>query len=100
MTQIETTPINFDCSPEDKELIGKILVRGIAMGKQYNVDFDHMTFAMDIIAAHCNGCPLSLLQWLMSSDVDFSQDWLCINRHIDRKTGKLHGYTPLFAKKG
>lgn len=99
MTHPNYIDVNFDCSLEDKKLIGKILSRGMAMGKQYNVEFDHVTLAMDITAVHCNGHPLSLLQWLMSSDVDFSQDWLCINRHIDRNTGKLHGYQPLFAKK-
>jgi hypothetical protein len=90
--------INFSCSIEDKRLIGQILAKGIAMAKEYNVEIDHVLVSMDITACHCNGCPLKLYQFLLSSPMDFAHDFCRIGLNIDRKTGKLmNGWRPLFA---
>ena len=90
--------INFKCSPQDQALIGQILKRGMDMARDFNVKLDHVTLAMDIVACHCNGTPLKLLQMLMSDPSDFSHDLLGITRFIDRESGKMReGFKPHFA---
>lgn len=83
--------LSFDCSLNDKILIGKIVQRATEMASQAGVKegIDFMTLAMDITACHCNGTPIKLLQLLMSSPEDFSHDVTGIGRFIDRNTARL-----------
>lgn len=57
-----------------------------------------LTLTMDITAAHANGCPIALARLLDADDADFGHDVTGIQRHIDRRTGKLrHGFCPRLA---
>ena len=85
----ESPALNFDASANDFDLIGKIAHRGFHAAKAQGVELDYMTCVMDIAALHCNGTPLKLLQWLMSDNGDFSDDFIRMGLNINRKTGKL-----------
>lgn len=47
------------------------------------------TLTMDLTACHANGCPINLVRLLDADDVTFGHDITGIQRHIDRRTGKL-----------
>jgi hypothetical protein len=47
---------------------------------------------MDLTAVHANGCPLRLGDLLASDTFEFIHDIVGIERHVDRKTGKLRGF--------
>lgn len=47
------------------------------------------TLTMDLTACHANGCPVDLARLLDADDVTFGHDITGIQRHIDRRTGKL-----------
>ena len=91
--------ISFDMSDTDKELLAKIVVRGMEMAAIYGVEIDSVTAAMDIAAVHCNSCPLNLLHLLMCNNEDFSHDFCGIGRWIDRSNGALRNdFKPRNAK--
>ncbi len=57
-----------------------------------------LAVAMDIEGAHCNGCPLQLVELLTAPDATFMHDVVGIIESIDRRTGKLAGiFSPRFA---
>lgn len=61
-------------------------------------DFDRMSARMDITAAHANGSPLDLTRLCDADDFNLLHDFLGIQRHLDRSTGRLSGhFVPRFA---
>lgn len=61
---------------------------------------DRRTRLLDLVACHCNGCPLMLDELVnVAADRDFLHDVLGITRHMNRETGQLgDGFTPRFAR--
>lgn len=80
------SPVRFDVSPADRELIGRIVVRARAVGL---IELDGLGLTMDLTATHANGCPLDLALLLDAPAFDFAHDIAGIARHLDRLTGKL-----------
>lgn len=78
-------PIRFDTTPEDTKTIHKIVARAC---KEFP-GHDPISLAMDLSAAHLNGCPLDLARLLSAAPGDFGHDVNGINRFIDRLTGEL-----------
>jgi len=81
--------INFDCSENDAQLVIHIVNRALELVAPHKVKIDSVESTMDIVATHCNGCPLDLFAFLLSNNNDFMHDFSGIYRFIDRKTGKL-----------
>ena len=50
---------------------------------------DFMTLHMDLTACHANGCPIDWDKLNAATDTTFAHDISGIQRHINRKTGKL-----------
>lgn len=96
--ELQMSPIKFDVTPEEFDLLTKITSRGVTMAmERANVHWDFQQCIMDLTACHCNGCPLKLLSLFLSNDMDFAQDFAGICNNIDRATGKLmNGFTPTF----
>lgn len=91
--------LNWQCSPQDMQLIDEICVRGLALWKSQGIHLDGQLARMDIAACHCNGCPLELLRFLMSDAPDFVHDFSGISLHLDKKSGKLlNDFKPIFRK--
>jgi hypothetical protein len=93
--------VSFDCTPQEYRLVEQIVDRAVALSSQLSLpDFDRRSLEMDIVACHCNGCRLRLLDLLVNAD-DFNliHDVFGIRRHMDRTTGKLQNcFVPRFAK--
>lgn len=53
---------------------------------------------MDITATIMGGCPMRLDEWLAADDLNFVHDLVGIERHLDRRTFRLHGFLPRFAR--
>ena len=81
--------INFAVTSEEASLISRIVERA---ANQYGEDVDRLSLAMDITAAHANGCPLDLDGLLGAEPFDFAHDIGGIGRHIDRETGVVGGF--------
>ena len=77
--------ISFETTPEEFQVIGKIVDRAEVAHR----GIDRMTLHMDIAATHANGCPLKLVTLLDADDFDFNHDVFGIHNHIDRETGHL-----------
>lgn len=91
--------LNWQCSPQDMQLIDDICVRGLAMWAVQGIILDGHLARMDIAACHCNGCPLELMRFLMADSTDFVHDFSGIGRHVDKKSGKLlNDFKPIFRK--
>lgn len=59
---------------------------------------DWQGYRMSLAACHCNGCPLDFESFLNANEIEFMHDFLEINRHVSRETGRLqNGFSPLFA---
>ena len=80
--------IKWELSEAEQELIDAIVLRAVELWPQGN----QQTFEMDVTATHCNGCPLNLDGLLHADDFSFAHDIAGIYRHMDRETGRLHGY--------
>lgn len=94
--QIADKEISFTVSPEERELIEKIVTRATHAPWGYVVNPLSMT--MDLAATHANGCPLRFQDLLEADDLNFVHDVCGIARHIDRRTGKLMDcFIPRFA---
>lgn len=88
--------INWDISKADAKLITKILDRAQILGDLQPKN--RLNTEMDITAAHANGTPLRLADWLAADDFNFRHDLYGIDRHVNRETGKLmHYFLPRFA---
>ena len=87
-----------DLDPRDLALIHQCVQRVCDLAPP-NSGIDKTILAMDIALVHTHGCPLNLLQLLMSSNDDITHDVLGIGLHVDRKTGKLfNGFAPRHRK--
>ncbi len=85
--------ISFDVSKKDNELIRKIIDRACKLLPTFKRD--KISITMDVVACHANGNPLDLQKLLEFPDFDFMHDIVGINRHLNRKTGKLmSGFSP------
>jgi hypothetical protein len=91
--------IEFSISPDDAELIEKIVTR--AFKELYTVPAadwrrvlresqpSKLHVLMDLTAVHANGNPLYLRELLNAPPFDFAHDIYGIRRHLDRETGEL-----------
>jgi hypothetical protein len=50
---------------------------------------DRLSLVMDLTATHANGCPIDWDRLNTADDFTFTHDVSGIQRHINRKTGKL-----------
>lgn len=91
--------ISFRVTKYELAVIEQIVDRALAeLRKAGFQSQDRMTLHMDITACHANGTPLRLGELLKADDFNFAHDVLGINRHIDRKTGKLTDcFSPRFS---
>lgn len=93
-----TKPIDFKSTKEDRDLIGKIVIRGRKLAKKLDIPYDGMDMLMDITAVHLNGNPLRLDDMLKADEFNFGHDLFGIRKHIDRRTGELlHFFSPRFS---
>lgn len=76
--------MNFKASKQDYDLAFQIADRAETLLK-----VDRQSTVMDIIATHANGNKLKLADLATADDFTFTHDVMGIQRHIDRKTGKL-----------
>jgi hypothetical protein len=79
----------FNASRYESEIINRIANRAVAMANNLGIEYDKMTATMDVMACHCNGCPLDLAKLETVDDGTFGHDVFGIRRHIDRSSGKL-----------
>lgn len=93
--------LNLDLDPNERELCMRIAMRGAEFMRNYGVEEDVLTAAIDIAAVHKNFQPLQLLSFAITSDAtDFAHDYSRIRRLINRTTGLLPSDTVLkFAQK-
>lgn len=83
--------------PTDLALIAQITKRVMELAPA-DCGVDATIMMMDLAMVHTRGCPLKLMQLLMSSNDDITHDVLGIGLHIDRNTGKLRGgFVPRFS---
>ncbi len=86
---------------DDWALVDRIVDRAQAIFDRHpphpGASFDRVTFEMDIAAVHAH-TPLNFNAWLDADDFNFVHDWVGIQHHIDRTTGRLTGhFLPRFA---
>ena len=87
--------VSFDTTAEESQVIAQIVGRALPRILDRPA---RPALAMDITAAHANGCPLDLVGLLAADDFNFAHDIGGIQRHIDRETGRLGGhFLPRFA---
>jgi hypothetical protein len=89
------TVVSFRISKVDRKLVDGILDRAArerqAKGIVTTVA-DRRDLSMDIVATHANGTRLDFVKWLSFDAFSFWHDIQGIQRHIDRRTGKLTGH--------
>lgn len=81
--------LSFKTSAFESAVIDRITDRAVMLTKKHGITYDTQTAMMDLIACHCNGCPLDLSRLEHAPEADFAHDVLGIRRHIDRSTGEL-----------
>lgn len=81
--------ISFKCSRADHLRVDRIVDRTIRLAKRWGISYDRIDASMDVLACHCNGCPLDLTRLLVAPEFDFAHDVFGIREHIDRRTGHL-----------
>lgn len=78
----------------DRIIVDAIIDRAIGAG----IYDDPLDVDMDISAVHKH-CPLRLGDLMTADDFNFSHDMRGIQRHLNRKTGKLENFfLPRFAQ--
>jgi hypothetical protein len=88
--------LNFKVTQADGDLICAIVAR--AADTITHPPIDRWKLHMDLTACHANGCPLQLAELLQADLFEFTHDVCGIQRHIDRRTGKMGGcFWPRFA---
>lgn len=92
-------PINFRVSPEEHDLIRRIVERAYPLFAEAGYeDVEKLDIHMDITACHANGCPLKLQALLDADDFQFAHDVFGISGHMNRRTGQLEGcFLPRYA---
>lgn len=93
------TAINFKASKQDAGTIEAIVLRAENLRETINgQETDRLSLTMDLTATHLNGTPLCLADLLAADDFNFAHDVFGIERHINRRTGKLQNcFLPRFA---
>lgn len=90
--------ISFDVSEHDRKAIQAIADRAVSIAIEENIDYGRIEVAMDVTAAHANGCRLRLLELLKADDFNFTHDIFGIRRHLNRVTGELENcFVPRYA---
>lgn len=90
--------VNFKLTADEYRAVFAITKRAVALAARNGRAVDELTLQMDVIACHANGCPLDLARLAAADDFNFVHDVFGINRHIDRKTGRLRDcFLPRFA---
>lgn len=90
--------INWLATKEEYRLISMIINRAVELNI-ISYQKTKRELGMDIVACHCNGCPLDLQKLLLASDFEFQHDVRGISYNIDRETGKLDNcFVPRCAK--
>lgn len=87
--------VSFAVSEQDQRLIERIVERECAWRKTRAMGVtpdDRLTLLMDVTACHANGTPLRLAELLAADEFNFMHDIGGIQRHIDRKSGKLRNH--------
>ncbi len=91
--------LQWDMDPAEMNTVYRIASRAVEMGVAHHVAVDYTQVMIDTVCCHKNGCPLKLLQLLMSDPADFANDVFGITKHLDRRSGKLcNDFWPRFAK--
>lgn len=93
--------IHFDCTDTELALIRNIVDRFVEQCKCHGIKrVKRIDLAMDIIACHCNGCPLDLEALACADDFHLTHDVVGIVQHLDRTSGLLNQhFLPRFAQK-
>lgn len=91
--------VNFDCSKQDMDLIVKIVERFNEHRTSLKLEpLDVTTTKMNLVACHCNGCPLKLEDMLNGNTFSIAHDVLGIAQNLSTKTGEIKGsFRPRFA---
>lgn len=85
-------------SPEEQRVVNEIVARTAKMEGLHGARLDRLSLEMDLAAVHVH-TPLRLADLLAADDFDFTHDVWGIQRHIDRKTGRLmNHFLPRFAR--
>lgn len=87
--------LNFDLTTKEFEQINWI-ARRIERMVSVMVNIDAQQVHMDITVTHKNGCPLDLDSLWKAPDKEFLFDVLGIIGSLDKNTGKLDGFSPVF----
>lgn len=87
--------VSFQTTEKEKAIVRKIHTRIHRLMTEHGkrISDDRLqTIIMDIVAAHCNGCPLRLAELLKADDFNFMHDVYGINNTIDRTNGQLQKF--------
>lgn len=79
--------ISFDTTPEENDLIDKVVWRAVDDG--LILEKDEEDLRMDLEATNANGCPMDFERLAAASERDFKHDVWGIQRYLNRTTGKL-----------
>lgn len=79
--------VSFKISKDELKFIEVTVRRALAI----NHELDALTLSMDIVACHCNGCPLDLERLSNFDDFNLMHDVYGITDNISRNTGKMVG---------
>jgi len=79
---------------EDWCLIKGIVERMSNLSEEKNLDFNSESITDDLIMCHLNGCELDLKKLSESPDFSFMHDIICIEKYLNRETGKLENCFP------
>ncbi|OGP23908.1 MAG: hypothetical protein A2X99_05760 [Deltaproteobacteria bacterium GWB2_55_19] len=83
----------------DQRIIDQIVERAVELAEKHGWIIVRLSLSMGISAVHANGCPLRLKDFLKADSLNFAHDMFGIQRHLDRKTGKLENcFLPRFAQ--
>lgn len=85
--------VSFDITPEEGVLVDIIVRRA----KKLFTNYDEHDMRADIIACHCNGCPLDLEGLASSRDWVFEYDIDAIWHGISRSGKMMGSYKPISA---
>jgi hypothetical protein len=93
--------VSFDVTATEARTIRKIVIRYRALLDKHTgmAPFrDRQSMVMDLTAVHANGNPMRLEALLAADDFNLLHDMTGIERHLDRRTGKLTGFfSPRFS---
>ncbi|MBK9497432.1 MAG: hypothetical protein IPO08_23500 [Xanthomonadales bacterium] len=87
--------LNWNATPKEYDDVRRIVRRAVNLAVLHKVPLNGELLAQDLIAVHCNTCPLNFWHLLISSDDTFTHDVLGIGIHIDRTNAQLRdGWLP------